>query len=178
MKKILLLIFLFLGINLYSQENRKLWGAFEVGYGITLSDNGDLFDVNFGNNNKMYISSLRAIIGYYIMPELSLGLGIGLNSYTKPGLNTLPIWLDVRYHPFLNKKFQINGDIGYAMATSENYLDGKLIADLSFGYELFKIKKIKIVPGIGYNFCNYSVKEMKNMNQSRHSFFLKIGVIF
>lgn len=178
MRKILLLIVLFLGGNSYSQENRKLWGGIEIGYGISLSDTGDLSNVNFGSNNNMFISSLKAILGYYVMPELSLGLGIGLNSYTKPGLNTLPMWLDVRYHPFFNKEFQINGDLGYTIATSESNRDGKFLADFSVGYALFKIKKAHIVPAIGYNFCNYSVKGTKKMNQSRHSLFLKVGVIF
>lgn len=178
MKKILLLIFLFFVSYSYSQDRRKLWAGIEIGYGLSLSDSGGGYDVSYGNDNKMSFSLIKGIIGYYINPEISIGAGIGINSYTKPGLNTIPLWLDIRYHPFTNKKIQINPGFGYTLVTSENDLKGKLLAELSVGYKLFKFKKISILPAIGYNFCNYSVEEIKSFSQSRHSLFMKVGMIF
>jgi len=174
MKRVLLLIFIFVAINSFSQNTRKIWGGIELGYGLSLSDDGDCYDISFGNSNKMSISSIRAILGYYITPDLSLGAAIGLNSYSKPGLNILPVFLDVRYHPFNNKNIQFNGDIGYVLTTSENNRDGKLLADLSVGYILLSNKKVNLIPAIGYNLCTYEVKADKKYNQSRHSVLFKI----
>ncbi|NDV82447.1 hypothetical protein [Bacteroides sp. 51] len=178
MKKILLLIFLFTAPYLSSQDSKKLWGGIEIGYGISLSDDGDSYNTSYGSENKMAISSIRGVIGYYIIPELSLGAGVGLNSYTKPGVNILPVWFDIRYHPFTNKKIQLNGDLGYTVVTSESKQKGKLLTDLSIGYKLFNFKRISLQPAIGYNFCNYSIEETKRFNQSRHSLFLKISILF
>lgn len=126
----------------------------------------------------MSASSIRAIIGYYFVPQMSVGLGVGLNSYTKPGLNTLPVWLDLRYHPIEdNLNFVLNAGVGYSMITSEDALKGKFQADISAGYKVYNLKKISIVPAIGYNFCNYSLKDT-HRGQSRHSLFLKIGFFY
>ena len=177
MRKLLLVILLFAATCSYAQ-NRKLWGAVEVGYGISLSDKGDAYDVSYGSDHKMAMSLIRALLGYYVTPDLSLGAGIGLNSYTQlEGLNTLPVFIDVRYHPFTNKRFLLNGDIGYNLATSENNKDGKWLFDFSFGYKLLN-KRISIIPAIGYNYCSYSIDGSSKMNQSRHSLFLKVGVAF
>ncbi len=126
----------------------------------------------------MTISTLRGIVGYYVIPQLSVGAGIGFNSYIKPGLNTIPVCLDLRYHPFDNKKFSINGNIGYTIATSENDLNGKFMSDISLGDKVLNLGKLSLVPSFGYNFINYSVENEKKLNQYRHSLFLKIGLIY
>lgn len=64
----------------YSQTNHRLWGGFEVGYGLSLSDRGDNYKVSYGGDTKMTISTLRGIVGYYVIPQLSVGAGIGFNS--------------------------------------------------------------------------------------------------
>lgn len=177
MRKLLLLILLLTPTLTYAQKH-KLWGGIEIGYGVSLSDKGDLYQATYGTDNKMAISSIRALIGYYVVPNFSLGVGLGLNSYTQlEGLNTLPVFLDVRYHPFSNKSFLLNGDIGYNLLTSEDNKDGKYLCDFSFGYK-FLDKRISIIPAIGYNYCNYSINGVSKMNQSKHSIFLKIGVVF
>jgi hypothetical protein len=177
MRRLLLFILLFSSTYTYAQ-NRKLWGGIEVGYGISFSDKGDAYDVSYDNDHKMLINTIRILLGYYVTPDLSLGTGVGFNSYTElEGLNTLPVFIDVRYRPFTNKRFLLNGDIGYNLFTSENNKDGNLLFDLSFGYKLLD-KRICIVPAIGYNYCNYSINGTSKINQSRHSIFLKVGVVF
>lgn len=180
MQKFLISLFLlsFFSSLSYSQTNHRLWGGLEVGYGLSLSDRGDNYKVSYDGDTKMTISSLRGVVGYYVIPQLSVGVGIGFNSYTKPGLNTIPVCLDLRYHPLENKKFSINGNIGYTIATSENYFNGKFMSDISVGYKLLNLGKLSLIPSFGYNFINYSVENKKKLNQSRHSLFLKIGLIY
>ncbi len=172
-------------ISLYSQTNNKLWGGLEVGYGISLSDNGKLYDTSYKGNNRMALSSIRGVFGYYIIPSLSVGAGIGLSSYTKPQLNTIPVFLDFRFHPLpKNTDLFINADLGHTIATSESDSKGKLIAELSIGYNLFRIGKLSIVPAIGYNYVNYSISYPDNdgikssFSQHRNSIFLKVGIIY
>jgi hypothetical protein len=165
---------------LYSQTNGRLWGGLEVGYGLSLADKGKMYDLSYGRDAKMTISTIKAVLGYYITPRLSLGAGIGLSSYTLPGVNTAPLCIDIRYHPVRdNLNIVLNGDIGYSLATSESDTKGKFMADFSLGYKLFNIKKINITPAIGYNYINYSVDNVfGKSNQSRHSIFMKIGILY
>ena len=160
MKKTFLIVFLFIVafLSSYSQTNNKLWGGLEIGYGLSLSDRGDLYNISYDSNNKMSMSSLRGIVGYYILPNLSLGGAIGLNSYTKPQLNTVPLSLDLRFHPLIdNLDLVLNSNLGYIIATSESDEKGKLFADLSVGYKVLNISKVAVIPAIGYNYIGHSV---------------------
>jgi hypothetical protein len=181
MKKLLLVLFSMMSIASYSQ-NSKLWGGLEVGYGLNLSDKGDSYKISYGGDTKMTITSLRGILGYYVIPQLSIGAGIGFNSYTVPSLNAVPVCLDIRYHPLENRNFLLNGNIGYSLATSEEEFDSKVMTDISIGYKISNIGKFSLVPAIGYNFINYSInspfENEKNLNQSRHSLFIKVGLIY
>jgi hypothetical protein len=133
----ILIISLFL-IPLYPvfpQTNRKLWGGLEVGYGLSISDKGGIYKYSYGNDTKMSISYVRGILGYYIVPQMSVGIGIGLSSYTKPAVNTVPVCLDLRYHPVVNThNLVLNGSLGYSLLTSENELKEKILTDISVGY--------------------------------------------
>ncbi len=182
-RKILFLIFIssiFTPIYSYSQTNSKLWGGVEVGFGISLADKGKMYDLKYGKDSEMTTSTIRAIMGYYIMPQLSFGAGIGLSSYTKPSVNTLPLCLDIRFHPIQeNQNLVLISNIGYSLATSESDINSKFMTDFSVGYKLTNIKKIGIIPAIGYNYNSYSVDNVfGKSNQSRHSLFLKVGVIY
>lgn len=179
MKKVLISLFLLSFITIsQAQTNHKLWGGLEVGYGLSLSDRGDNYKLSYGGDSKMTISTIRGVIGYYVLPQLSVGAGIGFNSYTKPGVNTVPLCLDFRYHPLDNRNFSISGNIGYVVATSEDDLKGKFLSDIAVGYKVWNLGKISVIPSIGYNYINYSVENEKKLNQSRHSIFLKIGLIY
>jgi hypothetical protein len=205
MKRILL--FLISSISLfpaYSQTNGKLWGGLEAGYGIGLSDKGDYYNLSYGSGNipfaewqpislgvnrsEMDVNIIRLVLGYYVIPQLSLGAGIGFNTNSLPGVSTLPLYIDIRYHPVAdNPNLVLNVAAGYAPLISEHDTKGKFLADFSVGYKLFNLKKVSFVPFIGYNFINYSLSNPYNypndpiagtFNQSRHSIFLKIGMFY
>jgi hypothetical protein len=179
-KSLIILLFLTSFFPLFSQTNGKLWGGLELGFGIGLADKGNMYDISFGDDNKMTTGTIRGVLGYYVMPQLSIGAGIGLSSYTKPGINTIPVCFDMRFHPMKdNMNLVLNGDFGYALSTNENDLKGKFITDISVGYKLFNIKKISFTPFIGYNYSNYKVDNaFGKSTQSRHSVFFKIAAIY
>lgn len=159
--------------SISAQSKNKLWAGAEVGYGITLSDE------NITQSNKS-ISTLRALAGYYVAPNLSLGVAVGLSSYIIT--NTVPLFLDVRYHPIgSNPNYVVNWAVGYALATSENDVEGKFTTDISLGYKILDMGKIQFVPAIGYNYNTYSIDNpltTSSNNYSQHSLFLKIGLLF
>ncbi len=131
----------------------------------------------------MRMGMLKVLVGYYVTPALSLGVGAGSSSYNPGAKNVLPVFLDVRYHPFKNKRFLLNGDIGCAFLTPAAYSKGELLMDFSVGYKVLD-KKVSIIPAIGYNYCGYDVgvPAYNNMqlvdSQNRHSLFVKVGVVF
>ena len=158
--------------SISAQSKNKIWAGVEVGYGVTLSDE------NLPQSDKS-ISTLRGLIGYKVAPNLSLGVGIGLSSYIIT--NTVPLCVDVRYHPIRSiPNYVINWAVGYSLATSENDVKGKFMTDISFGYKIFNIGKMKIVPAVGYNYNRYSIENILNSenNYSQHSLFLKLGLLF
>ena len=165
--------------GMQAQTNNKLWGGIEVGYGLGLSDRGDSYKISRGDGYKMAYSSLRAIVGYYVLPNFSVGGGIGLGSYTNPSLNTIPVFLDLRFHPLENnKKFILNGNLGYSIATSETDLNSKFQGEFSVGYKIFELGKISLIPSLGYNYCNYSIESLNKGSQSKHSLFLRVGFFY
>ncbi|GAB6009685.1 hypothetical protein [Dysgonomonas reticulitermitis] len=183
MKRILIIsaisfIFTF-SYSLFAQTNEKLWGGLEIELGASLVDKGDLYNVSY-SDNKMSANTIKAVIGYYVTSQLSIGVSIGLNSYTLPGINMAPIWLDMRFHPLTkNPKLVLNGAIGYPLAMNENDLKGKFIAEASAGYKLFNIGKISFVPALGYNYLLYSLNSADGRySQSRHSIFIKISILY
>lgn len=177
MKSIIVTLLLFCMLTANAQNNR-LWGGIEVGYGYSLAEKKDVYGISYPKNNSF--SSIQAILGYYVVENLSVGVGIGLNGYSNPGLNTLPLFLNLKFHPFHNKNIVFSGDLGYSLLSNEANIDAGLLTSMSVGYKVCKIKKISIVPAIGYNFCQYFVKGMNGMNHNdnRSSVFLKLGIVY
>lgn len=83
-----------------------------------------------------------------------------------------------RYHPLDNRNFSIRVNIGYVVATFEDDLKRKFLTDIAVGYKVWNLGKNKRSPSIGYNYINYSIENVKKLNQSRLSIFLKIGLIY
>ncbi|WP_291528250.1 hypothetical protein [Bacteroides sp. UBA939] len=183
MKKKLVLFALLLSATCVYAQKHKIWVGAELGYGVTLSDKGDLYDMSYADHKDMRIGMLKLLVGYYVTPDLSLGVGAGSSNYNPGTLNILPVFLDVRYHPFKNKRILLNGDIGCAFLTPAAYKKGKLLMDFSVGYKVLD-KKVSIIPAIGYNYCGYDAGISVSDNiplkdsQNKHSLFVKVGVIF
>ena len=91
MKSIIATLLLFYMLTANAQNNR-LWGGVEIGYGYSLAEKKDVHGISYPKNNSF--SSIHAVLGYDVVETLSVGAGIGLNGYSNPGLNTLPLFLN------------------------------------------------------------------------------------
>lgn len=177
MKSIIVTLLLFCMLTANAQNNR-LWGGVEVGYGYSLAEKKDVHGISYPKNNSF--SSIQAILGYYVVEKLSVGVGIGLNGYSNPGLNTLPLFLNLKFHPFHNKNIVFSGDLGYSLLSNEDNIDAGFLTNISVGYRLWRIRKISITPAVGYNFCQYSIKGAGKIKHRdyRNSIFLKLSIAY
>lgn len=176
MKKIVLFILFFSLIFLpaFSQTNKKLWFGIELGTGLTLKDTGKKYDTSASGAHLM--TSLDAAVGYYLNPQLSIGMKIGFTTYNRIDLSEIPLSLDVRYHPLAtNPKLVLIGNAGYSLATSENNLKAEFMSGIGVGYKLFSIGKVDFTPSIRYDFCTYYMDYVNTLfqNQAVNSTFNK-----
>jgi hypothetical protein len=154
----------------------SLWGSVEVGYGRS-------FEKDYSGYN-MYLASLRGKIGYYITPQFSLGAGIGLNGYHNYTINTLPVVLDIRYHPIKTLSgLYTYADIGASVSDSFNFTSG-FLSDMGLGYKIRLGKRTSFNPAVGYNLFVSSPRVYNFVGYSytyritRHTIFLQLGFQF
>ncbi|MDR0560270.1 MAG: hypothetical protein LBG92_08860 [Prevotellaceae bacterium] len=146
------LLFLFQNVNAQdtkeqSVNEKKLWGSFDLGLMGTLSDNGSHI---FGTTNRDdYYKAwgMRAMVGYYIIPRISLGFGVGnWNS------RVLPVFFDFRY--LLAKKWYAYTDIGGLISNGAAEKSG-FVSEAGLGFRFRIWKKIVFTPSIGYTIMSY-----------------------
>lgn len=181
MKRILFFTLLIVSpVFIFAQSNKTFWYELELGYGWSIKDNGG--SVNFSNDNlygKMILFQAKVKAAYYLTPVFSLGAAVGLNGYHNPNYNTLPIFIDLRYHfvKSLPKLFAF-ADIGGSFSSNGDYTKG-FISEIGAAYKIPLGKRISLNPSLGYNLFIYSNdwgggKESRN----RHTISLKLGFEF
>lgn len=163
MKHVCLLLFLFvLSLSLNGQEkqsvkkNQGIFNITEIGY-LTGSGNIDYDRYSVANDARTY--RLRSIFGYFFNPHLSLGIGIGLDGYHEPDLNTMPLFVECRgYLKDQRNTFYGFADVGKALNTNETFTPG-LFLNAGVGYKFFLTKRWCINGSLGYNF-----QQMQNVD--------------
>lgn len=179
MKNVVVTISLFFCMLIANAQNKRLWGGVEVGYGYTLAKKESVNGISYPNTNTF--SSIQAVLGYYaIEDKFSIGIGSGLYGYSNPGLNILPLFLNLRLHPFHDRNIILGSNLGYSLLTNEDIFKAGFLMDAFVGYKVCNIKKVSIIPSLGYNFCQYSVKGTDGIkhNNNRNSVFIKLGLAF
>jgi hypothetical protein len=138
-------------------ENRSFWGNIEIGYGLSVSDNGKNSDYNYKNgDSRLSMANLRLKTGYYLTPQFSLGVGIGICNYIIPGkIQTIPVFADIRYYFERLPKLYTFVDIGASFFNLKN-LNRGFISDIGAGYEIYMGKRCILTPSIGYNQVVYN----------------------
>jgi hypothetical protein len=129
----------------------------------------DLFipgEGNFSNtlpSNKSNAFSLQTINGYFISPYFSVGVGVGLDGYSNPNINTFPIFVDIRayFKDDFNSPF-VFLDFGGLAKISDNFNRGNIF-NVGAGYKIFVSKKrrIALVPEIGWSAKTISLTDEK-----------------
>ena len=143
----------------------------------------------YPNNEKLgfkpYGKSLRLMVGYFVNPHLSAGIGFGADRYESYGVNTLPLFADFRgYLKDKGNTPYVFADAGYSVRFSQAQDRGFLI-DAGLGYKFLSSKKIGMTVAVGYNYKQFpdlwdDIKQ-KNPNtffKKRHSVFINVGMFF
>ncbi|WP_113639594.1 hypothetical protein [Nubsella zeaxanthinifaciens] len=128
-----------------------------------------------------YAISLRNINGWFVTNKLSVGLGVGLENYTRKSSsaiydNTFQIFLDARY--YLKNKvntFFAYADVGSSVAISDVIEKGPMF-NLGLGYKLKMTKRTALVGSLG--FIDQTIKEEAPVYKNRYyGFAFKVGLL-
>lgn len=189
---ILLLFF----INSYSQEipikdefrNQGFFNITKLSYINVGSAKLETFNTNDGvvatslNVDRAHAYSLQTINGYFFSPYFSAGVGIGLDGYSNPNFNTLPIFLDLRtYFNDEAKSGYLYLDYG-TMAKTDGGKNNGSIFNIGLGYK-FPIKdRLMIVTDLGYSYKSISndglpIRKSESWVQVK-GIILSLGIIF
>lgn len=127
---------------------------------------------------------LQTINGYFLNPHLSVGIGIGLDGYTNPNVNTFPVFIDVR--AYLDDDYNslfIYLDAGTLTNAGGAFRRGG-IYNIGAGYKVFLGQKsrIALLPEIGFAAKSVSLTGEK-VKTSDDTLFLggiqfSLGIIF
>ncbi|GHT65923.1 hypothetical protein FACS189452_00910 [Bacteroidia bacterium] len=161
-------------------NSKTFWGEVELGYAWSIADNGKSYDLSHKNfYGNMYMAHWCIKAGYYITPQFSLGAGLSMNGYHNFNINTLPIFVDVRYHLKRIPQLFFYADVGMPIASSGIPLTSGFMGDIGLGYRFALGKRIALNPSVGYNVFCYS-QDIGNGKEtrSRHSIFLQLGFEF
>lgn len=175
MKYIFLQICILFSVFGFAQQKGKLWQGLEISYGHNLRNNSS-FSTEGENVGNYY--ALRGRIGYYITPNLSLGGSLATTGQGNPSIDMYPLCFEARYHPFRNKKWILNGSIGYPLAVNNANITIHALSDISIGYTTGHIKNLSFVTSLGYNFCAFRNDMEEKKNDTRHSIYIKMGINF
>jgi hypothetical protein len=182
LKLMLIGLLLLCSYNINSQNNqtKKVWYGIDYSYGLGIQDRGDLFSLNRSNSNgNMHVVDLRAMAGYNISEQFSLGAGLGLAGYHNNSFNTMPIFLDVRYNlPVQHRKFFVYTDVAFPLSVNSD-VNSLFMDDFGIGYKIPCYKRIKFVPSVGYNFITYKTAwGTITERRYRHSLYVRLGIEF
>ena len=136
-------------INAANKDENKNKGLFSVielgGYkGIKLTTDLPLVQKN------SYTKSLRLILGYFINPYVSGGIGFGADRYENPGANTFPLFIDIRgYLKDAGNTPFIFFDAGKTIVFASQAQDGGNLIDAGLGYKFFIGKKTCLIAKAG-----------------------------
>ena len=125
------------------------------------------------------------MVGYFVNPHLSAGIGFGADRYEEPGVNTLPLFADFRgYLKDKGNTPYVFADAGYAVRFSVAQERGFLI-DAGLGYKFLSSKKIGMTVAVGYNYKQFpdmweDIKQKlpNAFFKRRHSVFINVGMFF
>ena len=162
------------------QQQKRLWGSIELGWGTGLVETGQSrTHYRKSDYGTMSVINTRVKAGYYVSPNLSLGAGIGAGNYLGYEIRSVPIFADIRWHfaksPFLFAFADVGGSF-----FQDTFIDKGFVSDLGVGYRVTFGKRCSLNPSVGYNLIAYRqgyrnlyIVEEPNMrqpeNRVRHS---------
>ena len=133
--------------------------------------------------NKAIAYSLQTINGYFFNPYFSVGLGVGLDGYSNPTFNTLPIFLDIRgYFNDGKSSPYIYADYGTLVKVEGGKNNGSIF-NIGVGYKFpLNKKRFIILTDLSYSYKTISndglsIRKSESWTQIKGTM-LSIGIIF
>ncbi|MDC9724261.1 MAG: hypothetical protein PSN34_16040 [Urechidicola sp.] len=132
-----------------------------------------------------YAWSIQTINGYFISPNFSLGIGLGLDGYHDPNYNTLPVFFDIRvYLSDKEDSFYSYFDIGPTIklgGDNSQFRKGAMF-NIGLGYKFNVTNNIFLISDIFYShktisLTNERIGTSDNIIKS-NGIGLSLGVIF
>jgi hypothetical protein len=111
--------------------------------------------------------SLQTIGGYFLNPNFSVGIGIGLDGYHEPDYNTLPLFIDLRGY-FVNNKNSAFAflDVGTVIKASDSFREGRML-EIGIGYKFFAASNIAMIGSINGSFKGLSLTDESYTSSDR-----------
>ena len=157
-----------------TKQEKGYFSILEMGYFLGTSY---LSDPNNDRSSPLNVRSLRTVNGIFLNPNLSLGIGIGVdgNDTNRFGFfNTFLVYADARYYLKNNVDgWFLYSDLGSAVKIDNSFEKG-LFLNMGGGYK-FNVGKVILVPSLGYNQQNFGIY---NTDYRNSSLALKIGFMF
>ena len=157
-----------------TKQEKGYFSILEMGYFLGTSY---LSDPNNDRSSPLNVRSLRTVNGIFLNPNLSLGIGIGVdgNDTKRFGFfNTFLVYADARYYLKNNVDgWFLYSDLGSAVKIDNSFEKG-LFLNMGGGYK-FNVGKVILVPSLGYNQQNFGIY---NTDYRNSSLALKIGFMF
>lgn len=129
-------------------------------------------------------NSVRAYVGYFIIPYVSAGLGAGIDNYKAPDALTYPVFFDLRvYLKAQGSSPYAFFDIGKSFKQNDTKQEG-LMLDAGVGYKIVVWKKLAVLAAVNYNYkyfpdwwsFNDHIASWQYLK--RHSVAFRVGLFF
>jgi hypothetical protein len=132
-------------------------GSYIKNYSVIRSISGQYSSDTELDASQSKALSLNVLMGYYVIPKrLSLGLGFGLDGYSNPGMNTAPLYGDLRFYMTSERNIPfVYLDYGGLVKFGETFHKGQLLK-LGTGYKFFVSNKLCMTADIGFAFKSVS----------------------
>lgn len=128
-------------------KNSGVFNITQIGYNQGIGNTRYRDNAEF--RNRGYVNRLRTTFGYFVNPNVSLGLGFGLDGYHSPGYNTAPLVADARYYwrPAGNSPF-VALNAGYSLKLDYPFEEG-MMGSANAGYRFIWGRRTHILLSAG-----------------------------
>ena len=118
-------------------------------------------------SRNSWIIRVNFLIGYYIIPRnLSIGIGLGIDGYNNPDLNTAPLYINIHYFFKQTRNTPyIYGAFGTLVKFGVIFERG-IYGRLAFGYTFFVTPKLKIILDFSYTPVGISLTDQTYFNSA------------
>lgn len=172
------IIVFFVILNLKAQSvdethNKGFFNITQAGFINVKEAREEIFSPDFGTKaeklsvDKAIAYSLQTINGFFISPNLSLGVGIGLDGYQNPDINTAPLYVDLRTYLLKGKNSPfLVIDYGWLLKFGNEFKKGNMVK-IGVGWKFPISKKICMIADVSFMAKGISLTN-DSYTESRH----------